>query len=242
MKTAQIIPGQFYGYSKSADDSPVPVLALDNKLWTMGETWSGSNKGYTISPADGGTRAQTYSSFHNQVGVPVLVIRNSGWLFSRGGDNQIVSDPAELLAEAAKKLSVEALMKQQKFDNRPKTFCTVEAKWSNGEKIELKVVLTTALPSRIKGDWTELLGQARKKAEQKAKWERQKQEQELARNQRDARIKSRLDAVLGVDGNTPSWRGEHARHDCIRHSTSEFRMQEATLIRLLELAEKGAQK
>jgi hypothetical protein len=240
MKTSQITPGQLYGYSKGAHDPFHPVMALDNKLWTMGEKWAGYNKAYDLSPASAGMRAQEYSYSHNEVGVPILMIRNSGWLFGQGGDNPIVTDPAEILAEAREKLSAEALMKQRKFDNRPKTLCMVEAKRANGKKIMLEVVLTTTLPSRIKGGWTELLEENRKEAAQKAQWAQEKAQRERAVEAANALLKERLDAVLGQE-KVSRWSTEE-RDDCRRIGTGTFQVSEATLIRLLELAEKGMEK
>lgn len=252
MKRSELVNSGIYAYRQRAAEQPQPIRVLDNKLWTMGETWKrnkvfgdGSAKVYEFAPARPGARAQGRSYAHNEVGIPVVMLRNSGWHFTRTGDERIVTPAADLLTQAEEKLGVDMATHIFDLDKKPKTYCKIVAVRANGKEVEMEAILSTVLPQQIVGDWSEVLKEAVARAEQEAKWAQEKKERQQAEASRSADIADRLDALLGKpQGTSRRYSGE--RYDCYRDSlggvSSTFRVDEKVLLALLELAEKGAEK
>jgi len=239
-----------YAHRKNSYSSPYPVLVLEQALWTEG----GNSAQRTLRRAEKGARAGRSSSWsnHRVTGIPVLTMQTSAERFraSAEEDYRIVESPRELLVQAVEKSGIMELVDsgESVFGQDPqgrtyrKTRTSVSAHLVNGEEYEIDVELELVRPQSIESDWDTYLVEAEKAALAKA--ERDK-DQADARAENDAvaqNIAARLDAL--IDNETGyNIRGErydaHRQHSSSGISTT-YEIKQSVLLKLLALAEKGA--
>lgn len=266
MKTADFTPGTVYAYVKDSYTQGNPVLALDNKLWTMGGTSGhGRATGWSVTPAQKGDRPNDggWRVTSRRCGVPVLMIDQTYDQFTDlsgyRADKRITESPAELFAQAMKKMGItgaedleRAFERGSYSDGRwnpsgkpsdeEKQFrsAQVTVTHPNGTKGEITVHLTTIRPQTVPSDWETFDADKRAGAKARMEYEKAKAEKEARQKAASQGIKARLDALLGEV--KPRWSSSDEREDCFRTQFGNFSINEETLLRLLELAEKGAEQ
>jgi hypothetical protein len=249
MKTSNLVTGDILAQEKDSYGSGKPVMVLDSALWTLGNEWVSnpmapgtSTETYSFRPAKTGERAGngTYRSNYRSTGVPVLMVEQGyyRWMDSRTPDNQIATSAQDILRAAAKQLGAESAedLAGHKAKGSGGWRTEVVAEMSDGTKISVSVVLTTVRPQTLVGAWNTFLNGKNQEQAYKIAYEAKQEIEANRRKEVSSSVADRLDALLGETKR--HWRGVD-RDDCYR-SDGGFQVSEATLLRLLELAEKSA--
>ena len=240
MQTNKLIPGTIYAYQKDQYSGGQAVLVLDNKLWTMGR----SKGKFVVREADKGERPNDggYRTNYRAVGVPVLKIDRNlvQWSESVQDEIRIMDSHTDILATAFKALGIERIGDMAgEFDNLDERHAQIVVTMGDGRKSTVTVTLATVRPQTITGEWDAYLAEKDRARMAQAAHQDSQQAEKSRRILVSTEVATRMDALLGEGGR--NWRGLE-RQDCRRDDGAEFKVSEETLLRLLELAEKGAQR
>jgi hypothetical protein len=244
MKTSDLTIGSVYAQKKPSNSGVYAVQVLDKKFWEMGPAWADGQKKFVVREALKGMRpgdASHYSDYRS-VGVPVLRINSplDRWSESVTPDRRITDSHEDILASAATALGIkQASDAAGEFANRSECFrAQVVVTMGDGSKSTVDVVLTTVRPQIIVGDWHTYVIEAKQVEKAQSAARKMEQAEEVRRNEVNAMVAGRMDALLG-EAPRNYW-NDSQRRDCQRQGRSDFTISEETLLRLLELAEKGA--
>lgn len=242
MKTSDLTVSAVYAYSKDTYDKGHAVLVLDTKNWSMGKEWSEGKKQYVIREAKPSERPNdgSFRNDYRHVGIPVLKIDQDlfHWDSSTNPEAKILDSHEDILTRATKLLGIEQASDAAGI--REKSISVhVPVTMGNGKKSTVSVTLTTVRPQTITSAWGTHLENRRKAQVAQAAYQKANQAEATRRNQVNDQITTRMDALLGEAPR--HWRGS-GRQDCYREAQADFTISVATLMRLLELAEKGAQR
>jgi hypothetical protein len=260
MKTAELTTTTVYAFQEDPYGSTYPVKVLEKSSWTEKNSWFDKEEGEgreerrILRRAEKGERAGTkspwYGNGYRKTGIPVLKLGLTDWQF----ENYSYAETAEeLLAQAAEKLSDKIMdlvdSKESVFTTSPegknsrKTQATVTAHFTEGGSEEITVHLELVRPQQLIGSWAGHMEGKQKKALAMAEFQKKAAEKKAVSDEVARSIASRLDGLLGASESKTS---EGERYDAHRedayHGGTTYHIDQATLLKLLELAEKGADK
>jgi hypothetical protein len=252
LKTAELAKGLVYAVKERTTDS-YPGLLLEKGLWREKDEWGNWNgaekrfKARIVRRAPQGARAEGYKGWgrdYEKTGLPVLLLKATEWDFSKHArDNQIIESPLEILERARDNMGVMALVAED-YDGRStdtkRKSVTLQVQTVKGVAREVVIELELVRPQQVLSQWGPYV-----KAQTREREARQNHQAENARlkaeNDADAaRIKELADILLGQESST-YLNGE--RYDLHRRSaysiSTTYEISQDSLMRLLELAEKG---
>lgn len=252
MKSSDITLGDVLAYQKNSYGGTNAVLALDNKLWTLGLAWVADPKteGARIQvnafrQAEKGAKAGTRGSYglgYKETGIPVLKIDHGHYNWTTEAESRIVTSAQDILRTAAKQLgnveSAEDMVAEQAKGTRAAWRTEVEALNVEGKKVSIVVHLEVVRPQTLKTAWNTFLRDDEQARENSRKYREEKTNKEQAQRDAGTALAARLDALLGEQERHWGY-GSVDRSDCYRDG-SAFKVDEDTLMKLLALAEKGA--
>lgn len=260
MKTSELTAKATYAYSERPSyGSTYPALVLEKVLWTEKDAWYRDDEGKRVSRrhlvrAEKGDRAGTKSGWgrdFKKTGIPVLKLDLSDWHF--GVDNEqptrITDTAPELLVKGAEQLKLMELVdsgesvfgQDEEGQSFRKTKTKVVAHTADGGEITVTVELELVRPQTLLLIWHEHVEAAERGRKARAEHVQKQNEKKAASDTMARDIASRLDALLGAD-KSHTHGGE--RYDAYRrdayHGGTTYLVDQDLLLKLLALAEKGA--
>ncbi len=252
MKLVELADKGMYAYRpRTSDKLARPVQAVEAKLWRSDETWGHwdgaekRTKQYVVTRAVKGDRAgrsDSWTALSWAIGVPVLVLDATDYMWTKA-KVRIAELPYLIFAKAWHQMNPDRLVEEGhdgRFTGEIQQRTKVEVRMSDGGTQLIGVSLEFIRPQALLQDWNSYLAERKTAIEQDAAFEAERQERQHKRDLTAASIRTAVDALLGP---ADRYDNDAERVDLHRTSVSTgstYEVSEATLLKLLALAQKGS--
>lgn len=254
MKTSELAAKGIYAYRDRPSSYHVqPALLVEVALWKNKDEWGNWNGSETrtsqrvTSRAPKGSRPmhkQGYSGSWLQIGLPILVIEADyrRWEASTDDTRRIITQPYEILREAWDRMHILDLVADGHDGRATEPISrTIEVTVALGDGSATKVDVSLELvrPQNLQDSWNDFVEAMRKDAVAQVEMEMRKAERKAESDRVSADIAVRVTRLFD-DGDTTLYDHNGDRYGLRRRGGTTYEVSRETLLKLLELAEKGS--
>lgn len=248
MKTSDLNAGSVYAMRTRQHEAARATMVIARDMWRARRTYLGNSNDFIVEVAPKGTRpersAYGWSGNRATAGIPCLVIENTEDAWKSYDDGlALTEDPKVILVRAAEQFDAIALLGTFDANALPKRSTKVTTKRADGLKVEVLVNVRLLRPQDLIQLWDSYVIEQAEAKVAKAKQAEAHAERKKENDQQAYEISDRVTTLLGppISGyNYASERGDLYRTHKTGVISTTYEINQATLLRLLELAEKGA--
>lgn len=243
MKTNEIEAGSVYAISDRLSSLPMPGRVVEARLWTRRYSRHGQPDIVRSEKGERAGRDGYGGQIGKMVGIPTLVI-GAPWdnwtMGNRNESGRILTSPEVILNAAYKFMNVLGYVDHT--DGASQVSCQVPVETETGEARRVTVALKFCQPRAILKDWDSFFSEQEAERVEQAELRRAHDTRVAEAQETAQQVALRVDKLLG--DSSKSFTGE--RYDvCLKRTSSglssTYEIETDTLLKLLDLAEKGNQ-